>query len=134
MQASPYLVVEGTVVGFRRVEIPAREPEDYTTANGQTKTTKYRAASSYSEVGVNCPAVLDGAVSPDVRSVLTVRWPEDTPFPAKGDAVRWAVEAAKMVGFFGGRWRDWIVFYFHGLAPDVAAPSGLSRSSLAAAS
>jgi hypothetical protein len=134
MQAQPYLVVEGTVVGSRTVEIPAREPEPYTTSAGEQKTTRRRAASSYIEVGVNCPALLDGKVDPDVRAVLTVRFPDDVTLPGKGDAVRWAVEASQIKVFMRGQFREWLAYYYRGEAPDNAAEVAPTRRLAAASS
>lgn len=133
MQASPYLVVEGTVVGTRTVEIPAREPEAYTDRRtGEQRMTRGTQAGRYYEVGVNCPAILDGQVDPDVRAVLTVRWPEKVDFPAKGTQVRWAVEAQQVKVWMRGGFREWIVFHFRGEAPVDAAGVTSRRTPVAA--
>jgi len=127
MQALPYLVVEGTVVGTRRVELDAREPEDYTTASGEVRKTRGRAASSYFEAGVNCPAVLNGVVDADLRALLTVRVPESVQSELKkGVVVRWAVQVEQLKVFMGGRFREWLVYQHRGDAPATAAAASLT--------
>lgn len=134
MQAKPYLVVEGTVVGHRVVKIEAREPEEFTDkTSGEKRMTRPRPEQSYTEVGVNCPAILDGKIDPDVRAVQTVRWPERTELPERGTVVRWAVEAENLKVYMGGRFREWLVYYHRGDAPERAAEILTTARSSAAA-
>lgn len=132
MQATPYLVIEGTVVGSRTVELPARQPEEYTDRRtGEMKMTRGSNASSYREVAVNAPAILDGEVVPELRAVLTVRWPERGDMPDEGTEVRWALEAAQVKVWMRGGFREWIVYHYRGEAPAGAAALTSTRSRLA---
>jgi hypothetical protein len=129
MQALPYLVVEGTVVATRRQELEAREPEEYTTASGQVKTTRRRPASSFMEAGISCPVVINDQVDSELRAILTVRIPDELGGKIKkGDAVRWAIQVEQLKVFMGGRFREWLVYYWRGDAP-VISTAGLAVAS-----
>jgi hypothetical protein len=129
--STPYLVVEGTVVGHRTVDVPAREPREYTDRNGEKKRTRAVAASSFTEVGVNCPGLAFGEVEPDVRAVLPVRWPEHVAPPEKGAEVRIAVTVEQVKVWLGNNVREWLVYRYRGVAPEAAA-SVTSRKALTA--
>lgn len=127
MQAKPYVIVEGTVVGSRTVEVPEQESRTYTDREGNEKRTQPRKASSFLEVGVSGPGLLNGKVHDGVSGVLTVRWPEDQPVPADGTQVRWAVNPGQVKLFLRGRFQEWIVYYFAGEAPAAAVAPSATR-------
>lgn len=136
MQATPYAIVEGVVVGHRKVTIPARDPEQYVDRAGNEKTSRAQAESSYVEVGVTCPALLDGEdggreVHADVTALMTVRWPQPQQglaVPKAGDVVRWAVEHSIVKVFMRGQFREWVVVHYRGPAPAARATAGRALS------
>ncbi len=129
MQASPYAIVEGVVVGQRRVTIPARPAEQYVDRAGAEKESRPQPEETYLEVGVMCPAVLDGEngareVHADVTALMSVRWPlSGVMVPPAGEAVRLAVEHTIVKIFRGGRFIEWVVVHYRGQAPAFVAPA-----------
>lgn len=115
MQAEPYLIVNGTVVGSRRVDVPAREASTGTKADGSSYTTRATDAWTYYEVAVNADAILSGSAAPDLRSILTVRVrPEDDgsapALPRAGETVSYGVTAQVAKAYIRGRFIEWVTY------------------------
>lgn len=110
MQAAPYLIVEGTVVGSRRVDVPARQAETKTRGDGTTYTTRDSDGYTYLEVGVSAPAVIEGEALDGLTGILTVRLELSDELPDTGSTVRYGVTSAVAKAFLRGSFREWVIF------------------------
>lgn len=111
MQAEPYLIVNGTVVASRRVDVPARPSETRTGKDGSPYETRATDAYSYLEVAVNADATIGGNVADDLRAILTVRLELGDTLPDDGSEVSYAVTAKIAKAYIRGRFVEWVTYH-----------------------
>lgn len=134
MMAEPLMIVEGAVIGVRRVDVPERVAQGgLVRKDGTTYDLKFRAAESYGVMGLAVQAAYDGSPVMGVTSVVEVRL-GDYPAPGVGEVVRLFVSTRIDRFEWSGTWRNVAVHTVRGAAGaeplTLARPSSPSPSSV----
>ncbi len=133
MQAEPFLTVTGTVVGSRRVDVPARESETRSRAGGDSYTTRATDAWSYLEVGIQTDAVINGEKIAGLTGIITVRLEVADELPDTGARVSYGVIGSVAKSFIRGAFREWVIYKRAvDLTPELPAAVPAPRESVAA--